>query len=332
MKTIKLSGLLIALALFTVTFTSCKKDTSTSTSTGITSSQAAQVSNSDAEDAVADRNDQEIDNTVDGLQANNYSTSSEKGQLPLQITCNGDSATPPSSITLQFTNYQDSTSGEKFIKSGSINVALSFGKTLADFTRVFTFSNFSITTDSTTVIINGTRTVTRDTLTAKFLTLKAIRFHAVDQISANLSYVIINNNTNDTIAKFTRIVSKSRTSNVYYYNLGTSLLARNFVTNPSWDTITWTSGTVTGVDEAGDSYTKTITSPLVCEFYKGSPYLYSGAQTLVTTGTVSTSYDFTYAQDLPNHPRLTLVTVTNETTGKTHSFVRAFGCKFFKWW
>ena len=84
---------------------------------------------------------------------------------------------------------------------------------------------------------------------------------------------------------------------------------------PSSDTVTYT-GTVTGINEKGDTYTKTITSPLIVTDYKGSLIVSAGTMTYVD-GT--DSYLVSFQAD-PSHKHLTLVTITNTVTGKTKEF------------
>jgi hypothetical protein len=134
--------------------------------------------------------------------------------------------------------------------------------------------------------------------------------------------------------EFTRVVSKLRTSILHYDNVGgDSWLTIRFRNNLSEDTITF-SGTVTGVNEKGDNYTKTISSstPLTVIFYKGTPVISSGTLDLAISGDTASSYTITYEEDLPNHPHKTLVTVINNVTMATHSFDRRFGRKLIRWW
>ncbi len=334
MKQNKLLNLLMVLVLIAIMFASCKKDNSTS-STVLTNQQTEQVQNSDVQDAVADRTDQDVDNSLDGLQANNYSVPDTKGAGALTINVGPDavdSLSPPSTVSLTYSSYQDSTSGETFIKNGVISVGIAIGKNVKYTTRTITYHNFSIQTDSTIIIINGTRTVTRDSLTYKFNALKGIRIYAKDAISANLSYALVTIGLTDTL-KFTRIVTRTRSTVLYFINLGsqTSLAGIDFVNVPSLDTIKWT-GTVTGLDEAGDNYSRTIQDTMVCQFYKGTPYLSAGQILSTTTGKHVTSYTFIYQEDMPNYPRLTLVTVKNNNTKEIHTFVRTFYRKFLIWW
>ena len=203
------------------------------------------------------------------------------------------------------------------------------------FVKAFVFSNFTVTTDNTTIIVNGTRTVTRtkDALKINLNDLKTARISVTDNIVASLKYAIVTTSKTDTL-KFTRVVNKVRTAivnfvNVLYkandpvYNL-THLAFRHIA---SFDTLTYT-GSVSGINEKSDSYTKTITTTLVITNYKGSLIVSSGAMTY-TVGT--DSYQITFKEDL-DHKHYTLVTVTNSLTGKTKSFDRKFGSIFNKWW
>lgn len=336
MKTSKLLNLLMLVAIFAFIFTGCKKDNSSSSSTsGLTNQQTSQVQNSDVQDAVADRSEQDADNTVDQLQANNYVTSSIKADVPLAITIKvdgvpltaPDSSSKTKEITLVYTNYADSTSGEKFVYNGEIDVTVS---TLSNIltSRVFIFKNFSITTDSTTITVSGTRTVTRLSEKYSIVTepngLKGIRIIAKDTIVANTTWALTTTGSPDTL-KFTRNVNRGRISNINFENSnqGTKWTSIIFITYPHLDTISWT-GNITGQDEAGDNYSKTITTtPLELTWYDGTPVLIAGTMDLTVSSTVPVTYTITFKRDLPSHPFKTLVTVTNNTTGKTHSFDRS---------
>jgi hypothetical protein len=341
MKTAKFHYFLIIAAVFSYMLTGCQKDSnSTSSSGSLANQQIAQVQNSDVQDAVADKSDQDVDKSIDELQANNYQVSTTKSAFESEygsktITVDHpDSTYFPKLITIVYVNYQDSTADERFVKNGEIDIVVS--ATGADkqlITKTHTFKGYSVTTDSTTVTINGTRTVTRTAHNHKYNGLSSLRLVTTDNIAANLSYAIVKTGQTDTL-KFTRIVSKLRTSILHYDNVGgTTWKLISFKNNLSKDTITF-SGTVTGVNEKGENYTKTISSasPLIISFYKGTPVVVSGTMDLTVTGTTAASYTVTYKEDLPNHPYKTLVTVTNNTTLKSHSFDRRFGSKFTKWW
>ncbi|MGA1978743.1 MAG: hypothetical protein ABSG89_12945 [Bacteroidales bacterium] len=344
MKSKVAESLLMALAVCGLMVTECKKESGISTS--LPTAQTQQVQNSVAQDAVADKNDQDIDNTLDQLQVSNYSTTAIKSAqvvVSREITVDHpDSTTFPKSITIVYNNFQDSTATESFVKNGEIDVTVSLNSGNKQMvTRTMTFKDYSVTTDSTTVTIRGTRTVQRTALTYKFNGLTSLRLVVTDIITADLSYVITQTGTTDSI-KFTRVVSKIRQAFAHYTNLGGLTWASiNFKNVPAEDTITY-SGTVTGVNEDSEDYTKSIgtSNPLVFIFYKGTPVISSGTMYLTVnststdftgTGTSPESFLFTYRED-PDHPHMTLVTVTNQQTMKTYSFDRRFSRKLVKRW
>jgi hypothetical protein len=339
MKTRKIIYYLLVLASFGILISGCKKDnnSSTTTTSKFTGQQLDQVENSDVQDAIAEKTDQDIDKSIDQLQVTNYQPSTAKSLSAsgsLVITVNHpDSTTFPKLISLVYTNFQDSTAVESFVKNGEIDVLVSLTGTDKQLvTRVLTFKHFSVTTDSTTFTINGVRTVARTARTFKFNGAAGVRFTATDNITANLSYAITKTGTSDTL-KFTRIVSRLRKAYLHYDNFGGIIwrLAR-FRTNLSKDTLTF-SGTVTGINEKGDPYTKTVSAstPLVVTFYLGTPIIISGTLDYTVTGTSAASYTVTFEED-PAHPRNTLITATNNTTLAVTTFDRRFGRKFRRWW
>lgn len=326
-----------------LSLTSCKKDNSTSNSdeNSITSQQTIQVQNSDAQDALADKTEEDVDNNLEELQNNNYSTSSSKSALSgptdtLVITVDyPDTIHFPKVVTLTYYSYQDSCANESIIKNGEIKVTISCPDISHPrlITRAFEFDNFAITTDSTTVIINGTRTVKRLKDAIKFNGLASARIAVTDSITSDMKFAVATTGSTDTLT-FTRNVSKLRTAIAHYRNvnfklgdLPYNLTHLRFKHIPSFDSLTY-SGSVTGFNERDSAYTKTITSTLIITVFKGSLVISSGTMTY-TVG--SNSYDISFAED-PAHKHLTLVTVTNNQTGKTKSFDRRFGRVFKKWW
>jgi hypothetical protein len=322
--------------MFGFLISSCNKDTSSAGNT-MSARQLAVVQNSDVQDAVADKSEQDIDKTLDELQSNNYNTStvkseSVKGSRTI-IVDHPDSTTFPKTITIVYNNYQDSTADESFVRNGEIDIVVTEGANPQLITRTFTFKGYSVTTDSTTVAVTGTRTVGRTAFTHKLNGFASLRLSFSDNITANLRFAIIKTGETDSLI-FTRVVSKLRTSILHYDNVGgNSWLTIRFRNDLSKDTITF-SGTVTGVNEKGDNYTKTVSSgtPLTVIFYRGTPVISSGTMDLTIAGETAASFTITYKEDLPNHPHKTLVTVTNNVTNATHSFDRIFGRKFLRWW
>ena len=325
--------LFFLIAAISLSLSSCKKDSSSS-SGSITSQQAVQVLNSDAQDALADKTEEDIDNNLEELQNNNYvvavTKSFEAGTPTNSVVItvdHPDTTTFPKVITITYYTYKDSCANENIIKNGKITITIT--KPVANharlFARAFSFTNFAVTTDSTTVIMNGTRTVTRTKDAIKLSSNVSARISVTDNITASLSYAIAVTGKTDTL-KFTRVVNKVRTAIAYFKNVGVANI--NFKHVASFDTLTY-NGTVTGVNEKGDTYSKTITIPLIITNYMGSLVVTSGTMTY-TVGSTD-SYQISFKAD-PSNKHLTLVTVTNNLTGKSKSFDRRFGRVFSKWW
>jgi hypothetical protein len=330
------SAIVMIALMFGFLVSSCNKDTSSAGNT-MSTQQLAAVQNSDVQDAVADKSEQDIDKTLDELQSNNYNASTAKSEAVKGsrtiIVDHPDSTTFPKVITIIYNNYQDSTADESFVKNGEIDIVVTEGASPQLITRIFTFKGYSVTTDSTTVAVTGTRTVERTAFTHKLNGLAGLRLSFSDNITANLRFALIKTGETDSLI-FTRVVSKLRTSILHYDNIGgNAWLTIRFRNDLSKDTITF-SGTVTGVNEKGDNYTKTVSSgtPLTVIFYRGTPVIASGTMDLTIAGETAASFTITYKEDLPNHPHKTLVTVTNNVTNATHSFDRRFGRKFLRWW
>jgi len=320
---------------------SCSKDSTNPASTTLTSAQTIQVQNSDAQDAVAEQTEQDVDSKLDELQNSNYAASNLKSALTglndtVIITVDHpDTTTFPKVVTLTYYNYIDSNANESIIKNGTISVTISLAN--ADhkrlITRAYTFTNFAVTTDSTTVILNGTRTVSRTKDAIMATGWQYLRVAITDNITASTKFSIVTTGSTDTLT-FTRNVEKVRTAIAHFVNVNFkagepvyNAIHLHYRHMPSFDTLTYT-GTVTGINEKGDTYTKTITAPLTISAYKGSLIIVSGTMTYVV-GTAS--FTITFKQD-PAHPHFTLVTVTNNTTNTSKSFDRRFGRLFKRWW
>jgi len=320
---------------------SCQKDNSapavSQNSQNLTSSQAIQVQNSDAQDAIADKTEEDIESKLDELQSNNFAVSSMKSyQTGLTDTVvitvdHPDTTFYPKVVTLTFYNYKDSSAFENITKNGQLVVTvnrpdMSHPKLIS---WVINFNHFALTTDSTTITINGVRTVSRQKASVRFKGLQTMRLSVTDNITAATRWAVVATGKTDTL-KFTRNVNKVRTAITHFKNIAylpNDLIHIRFRHVFSADTITY-NGTVIGINEAGNSYTKTITSPLVVTEYKGSLVVSSGTLTYVT-GT--DSYQITFEMD-PAHKHFTLVTIKNNLTGKTTSFDRRFGRIFRRWW
>jgi hypothetical protein len=336
------AGLFFLLGAVTLSMSSCTKDNSSST-TSLTSQQTEQVQNADVQDAVADKTEEDIDSKLDELQTSNYTTGVTQKALLTDLSDtviisvdHPDTTTFPKVVTITYYSYKDSSAFENIIKNGQIVVTINAANVKYPqlVTRSYTFSNFAVTTDSTTVILNGTRTVTRQKAAVKLTDLKSARISVTDNITASLKYSMVTTGKNDTLT-YTRNVNKTRVAVTYFKNINYrtgetayNLLHLNFKHIASSDTLTYT-GTITGVNENSEAYTRTIVTPLIVAGYKGSPVITSGSATYVV-GT-SVSYLVTFKED-PAHKHYTLVTVTNELTGATKSFDRKLSTILKKWW
>lgn len=315
---------------------SCKKDSTTANNNTLTGKQVIQVQNNDAQDALAEKTEEDVDSKLDELQNNNYSVVSAKALGTLNDTVvitvdHPDTTTFPKVVTLTYYSFRDSSLNENITKNGKITVTInsaspSHRKLIS---WGFVFSNFSVSTDSTTITVNGTRTVNRQSATLKFGGFLSARLSVIDNITAATRFAVVSTGQTDTL-KFTRNVNKVRTAvyhfkNIIYRPLQPARIFWRYVA--SSDTISYT-GTVTGINEKGDAYSKTITSPLEVTMFKGSLIISSGTITF-TVG--SDSYQITFEED-PAHKHLTLVTVKNNQTGNTTSFDRRFGRVFRRWW
>jgi hypothetical protein len=330
----RLSFLLLAGSL---SLYSCKKDSSNSNNNPLPTQQSIQVQNADVQDAIADKTEEDVDNKLDELQNNNYVIATGKSLLTVPanevvITVDHPDTTYfPKVITFTYYNYKDSSANENIIKNGTIviKVTSAYPRNRKLISRSFVFNNFAITTDSTTLILNGTRTVTRQKASIKFNELKSVRVSVSDIITDTLKFAVATTGSTDTL-HFTRKADKERTAIIHFKNIlytADNPFLIYFKHIASSDSLTY-NGIVTGVNEEGNDYTKTITSPLVVTVYQGSLIISSGEMTYVVG---SDSYNITFKAD-PDHKHLTLVTVTNNLTGKSLIFDRYFGRKFRRWW
>lgn len=316
---------------------SCKKESSGSGGNPLTGKQTIQVQNTDAQDAIADKTEEDIDSKLDELQNNNYAVAGMKSYLSnltdtVVITVDHpDTTTFPKVVTLTYYSYRDSSANETIIKNGKIAVTITSANPTHRrlVSRSFVFSNFAVTTDSTTIKLNGTRLVSRQKASVRYTGLQSVRISVTDDITAAMNFAIVTTGETDTL-RFTRNVSKVRTAVSHFRNviyIPGDLFHFFFRHIASSDTITY-NGTVTGINEEGNTYTKTITSPITVTEYRGSFVISSGIITYVV-GT--DSYEITFKVD-PAHKHFTLVAITNNLTGKTKSFDRRFGRIFRRWW
>ena len=341
----KTKGLYLLTIVFFIAVTqsliSCKKESSTTSASPLTSAQAIQIQNADAQDAIADKTEEDVDNNLDELQNNNYSAGSKKSaDVGLTDTVvitvdHPDTTTFPKVVTINYYNYRDSSTVEPITKNGEIIVTINRANASHPLliSRTIEFNNFKINTDSTTLILNGTRTVNRTKAVVKLTDLALAKISVTDNITSAMKFAVATTGKIDTLT-FTRNVDKTRIAIAYYknvnYNANKSTLYNlahlRFKHLPSLDALKYT-GTVAGFNERDSAYTKTITDTLVIKVYKGSPVITAGAMEYE----VGYSLYFISFKEDPVHPHFTLVTITDQN-GKTKSFDRRFGRVFRKWW
>jgi len=320
-----------------LSLTSCKKESSSTPTNSLTSQQVTQTQNADAQDAVAEKTEEDIDAKLDQLQNNNYSVAGLRSVLAtltdtVVITVDHpDTTTFPKVVTLTYYSYKDSTGFENLVKNGKITVTITSANPTHRklVSRLFAFSNFSVTTDSTTFTLNGTRFVNRQSVSFKNKGLQLVRISVTDNITSAMKFAVVTTGKTDTLY-FTRNVNRVRTAITHFRNVlyrPADLIHFYFMHIASSDSIKY-NGVVTGINEKGDIYTNTITSPLIVTNFRGSLVISSGAMTDVVG---SNSFDITFKDD-PLHKHFTLVTVTNNQTGKTKSFDRRYGLMFRRWW
>jgi len=329
----------VAIVVSTLLISSCKKDTTTTTSSStIPSSEIVKAQDAESQDAIADKVDNDVDNDIETVQANGFATGSLKSAAIQSVDVKVDSFLKswPKVITLTY-NWSDTINGEHITKTGTITITMDttigahkYGWE-SHFKRSIEFKNFMVTTDSTSVTINGFRTVTRNSTPKSLVNgLAEISFQANDSITTkDLTFTLKNIKSDTNISEsFTRNVAKLRTITTYFKG---TLVGKKYKYKSELlkDSIVWT-GNITGVNAKNENYTREITTPLVMIFSHYWPHnaiMSSG----VITQTIGTSVvTFTYTSDCVATGCKTKVTI--EKDGKTKVIERKYARKLVKWW
>jgi len=298
----------------------------------LTSTEIAQVTNADNQDAIADKTDQDIDKTLDALQNNGFNAANTETSLKsdnsIQITVDkDDSTTFPKVVKIIFNNYKDSAGNESFIKNGEIDIVVTAPSTNKKLTvKTQTFLNFSVATDSSTVTISGVRAVKRQEFSSYFESATQINTTITDSIIGALNYSVTSGTDSYT---FTRIIAKKRTAMRHYVKLAPF----KWKDNIGKDTLEYT-GTVGGVNEKGFIYTKTFTNaaPLKVIFSNTKSVIISGTMEYsVTNESKETSlYTLKFSESTKNSGK-TQIIIINDKTGKTYTLDRKLNRKYRKW-
>ena len=342
MKTQQLNYLMALILLVGMTFTGCKKDKS-STDTGLSGTDIAATQDAESQDAVAENVDNLTDNQMDFVEANNFNSAIQKSALGTGTswTCTspiGTSVTDtihanafPKKIIITFGDT--AINGENLHYTGTVTVTDSLPATAhlpwKNFIiRKIKFANFGIASDSSSITVTGTRTVTRSSvkytpaLSAVTLKTTSLRLDIKDAITANLTFAIICGNYTGT---FTRIIDRTREAIAHFSKVPKYATAGDSVWRQIYvkDTLTL-NGSVIGKNLQDSTYSRVITTPITvtrCPLLV--PIISAGKMTL-TNGTKTATLAYT-ADGCK-----TVVTITKGD--KTKVIERRINRKFHKWW
>jgi hypothetical protein len=308
-----------------MTLLGCKKDKTNDSS--LAGSDVAISQDAESQDAVADNIDQLVDDKLSDIEQNDFNLSKQKSasitpywQCP-QCSQAGDTITWPKKITIL--TFPDTTiNGENLKYTGSVSVtdsvAAGSGSWRNRLIRKIKFTSFGMASDSSSVTVTGTRTVTRtSTKITPPLTgnSTSFRLEVTDAITANLTFTII---CGDFTKSFIRIVDRTRKA-MAHFEKGVTYWRQIYLS----DTVTL-NGTVSGRNLQDSTYSRVITSPITftrCLLLY--PIISSGTMTLTNGVKVST---LTYSAEGCK----TKVTITRGD--KTKEIIRSINRKYHKWW
>lgn len=323
-----LAGILLLICLAII---SCKKEDDSSTP--LTAAETAISQDAEAQDAIADDIEQKIDNSLDKIIENDFSTlKAGDACYTINVSPAGSDTTTasfPKTVTISY-DCKDTINGEILTLLGQVSVKVELmSPTLGTgflwknrIKRTITFSNFGFSTDSSSLVINGTRVMKRLSNTISLNAAKdVLRGAAKDSITSNLTFKI---NYNGLLKDITRKVAKVRNAIIYLKKatVGDKAIWRHDLKN---DTVVFT-GKVTGVNAKGDDYSRTIAIPVkftFCPYWPYNPIISEGKIDFVS-GTET--FAITYAADACK----TKVSISKD--GKSKEFVRGLKLKFRTWW
>lgn len=304
----------------------CKKDKSQEASLALT--DTALFQDSEAQDATIDMINDNIDRYLDGLEINNFSAAKSASSVCVsRKLLHPDTLVFPKTITLTY-NCTDTVNGEYIGLSGVITVVTDtmrkqgYHQWRNILYRTFNYSNFTITTDSATITLNGTRTVKRQSFSISFRPdVNHYRIMQNDSITAALILTIDYSGKNTDV---TRVENKSVQS-ITHYNR-TSSDSRWWFQDKQLDTLV-VYGSVKGTNAHGMAYLRSITQPLYYVFCNTWPYnpVISKGKSEITEG-IQTPVEISYS----NANCITTATVTKD--GKTAILERRLSKKYYKWW
>ena len=327
MKTNKIHYLWAIAIVVNILTHGCNKDaTSGPGSSGITQSDLAAAQDAESQDAIISQVNQNTDNAMDNIEANNFNLTATKSASDCAtVTISPkDTIVFPKTITINY-NCTDTVNGEYMTQTGQLVIVVDtipVGKKMpwrAHLKRTITFNAFSVSTDSSSFTINGTRTLFRRGSATKALNNLNKRTEVKDSISSALTFTT---KTGFTTLNSTWNSNRTRDAIRYFNRLSVNEYWHPVVEK---DTITFT-GEVSGVNAKGDNYSRMITTPLVythCPFYPYNIVIPAGTiNYMAGTNTMTVSYSADGCK--------TIITITKN--GKTKTIDRRIGRKFNKWW
>lgn len=326
MRTKKIIFLISIVLMVGLLFSGCKKDTQTSdTLVGVDAALAQDV---ESQDAIAENIDQNTDNTIDALEANDFSglKSAQVAGPSWTISPNKDTSALafPKVITLTY-NTDTTINGEKFKQSGKILVYLSLREQKYPWKnyikREIVFDNYKVETDSSSFAITGSRTMKRisvKTVPEKLTSgTTSFSLDVVDSINSNMTLAIT---SGDYSGSFTRFVKKKREA-IAHFEKGAMLWRQAFLK----DTLIF-KGSVTGKNLQDSLYSRTIDANKPIIFTRCAslnPVITSGIIAIVNG---SKTASITYSADGCK------TKAVMEKNGKTKEIERKINRKYKKWW
>ena len=320
MKTNKLQYLL-AIASFTgFLFTSCNKEEKLLSST---SGEVTVAQDNESQDALAEDINQSIDNTADALEANNFSGMKSAMANGITVTVDHpDTTTFPKVITITF-NIDTTVNNENMSQTGQVIINVSLTHDAHPWRnyikRAITFNQLTVTTDSSSFTIDGTRTMTRQSVDLSTDYATKLRLDVVDSITSDLNFYIT---CGTYTGMFTRMAKREREAKVHFEKVTNGNIWYHAFTK---DSLIYT-GSVTGENLLGNEYSRVITTPLlftVCPVLPYNPIISQGKIEISNgTSTGSISYSAVGCK----------TGVTLNVNGRTRLIERKINRRYHKWW
>ena len=323
MKTRKFILLFAVAGLYGMMFTSCKKDNGSDTLSAIPGNEVAVAQDNESQDAMAENINQSVDNKVDAVETNNFSSLKAGMSDGIDVQVNHpDTTTFPKIITLTY-NVDTTVNGEHMSQTGQINILVELTSTQKPWRRylkrTITFPEvnpFTVTSDSLTVVLTGSHIMTRQKYNYS-KTVDKSHLDVLDSINSNLNFAVTSGNFT---GSYTRIAKRTREA-IVHFEKGLVFWRQTF----RLDSLTYT-GSISGVNLKGESYSRTITTPVLFTFCPIVPYnpIISKGEIAIVNGTKDATITYSASG--------CKTTTTLTANGKTKEVTRKINRKFHKWW